>query len=52
MKPLKIFCIALLITLITASVVSASENKEMPTEKEVTAFIDNFKASGDFANSA
>jgi len=50
---LKITCVFLIFALLT-SCKAATENKDMPIEKEVTDFIDNFEApeSGDFINSA
>jgi hypothetical protein len=52
MKLVKTLGILLCFALLASTAAATTENKEMPTEKEVTAFIDGFKASGDFANSA
>ena len=52
MKLVKTLGILLCFALLASTAVATTENKEMPTEKEVNAFIDGFKASGDFANSA
>ncbi|HHV24505.1 MAG TPA: hypothetical protein GXX65_08245 [Methanosarcina sp.] len=51
--PLRIIGVFLIFALLT-SCEAATENKDMPIEKEVTNFIDNFEApeSGDFTNSA
>ena len=52
MKLVKTLGILLCFALLASTAAATTENKEMPTEKEVNAFIDGFKASGDFANSA
>jgi hypothetical protein len=52
MKLVKTLGLILLFALLASTAAATTENKEMPTEKEVNAFIDGFKASGDFANSA
>ncbi|RXA20142.1 hypothetical protein EQO05_06030 [Methanosarcina sp. MSH10X1] len=51
--PIKIIYVFLIFVLLT-SCEAATENKDMPTEEEVTTFIDNFEApeSGDFISSA
>ena len=51
--PLRITGVFLIFALLT-SCVAATENKDLPTKKEIIDFIDNFEApeSGDFTNSA
>jgi hypothetical protein len=51
---IKITCVLFLIFSLLTSCLAATENKDMPSEKEVNDFIDSFEApkSGDFTNSA